>query len=172
MTDRKSRGATVRRSEAAQRASSQPSAGNRNRAANAPGTVIPPQNVAGLHQPALSEEAKAQAERDRTGKTRAGFVRRDLPNGAEYAGVSYRSGTKVEIPQALADHLDSIGISPDASTEANRKTRFSGGKEDDQDAQGKAVKQQRDDALKNRVKHRQRPEFESIASPKKSGSKK
>jgi hypothetical protein len=148
------------------------SGSSRSRSAPAAGTQAAPAGVVAQQNiPALSEEAKAQAERDRTGKTRPGFVRRDLPAGGSYAGVSYRAGEKVEIPQAFADHLDTIGINPDASTEASRKTRFGGGKEDDQDAQGKAISSQRDDSLKAQVKHRQRPEFQAIASPKKGSAK-
>lgn len=119
--------------------------------------------------PVLTEEQQAQADRDKKGITRPGFIRRDLREGISYGSPSvfYPAGEKREIPQGLADHLDTIGINPDASTEAQRKTRFGGGKEDDQESQGKAITSAREGNAAARVKHRSRPEFEAIAGSKK-----
>lgn len=122
--------------------------------------------------PAESAEAKAQAERDRTGKTRPGYTRRDLATTSTFNGVTYQAGANREVPISFADHLDLINVSPDASTEANRETKFGGGKEDDQDAQGKAVKAAREAAPAAQRKHRESDAFKTIGEPKKSGGKK
>lgn len=126
--------------------------------APAPGTAaaLAPQNV-----PALSAEAVAQAERDKSGKTRDGYVRRDLPTGSYYNGVWYGPGEQREIPQGLADHLGASAQNPDASTEIGRKTRFSGGSEDDQEAQGKAITKLGDGTADAQKKHRESAAFEA-----------
>lgn len=131
-----------------------------------------PGSPAAQNIPALSQEAQEQAERDRTGKTRPGYVRRDLPETASFNGVTYQAGAQREVPESFANHLDLLRVSPDASTEVGRETKFGGGKENDQAAQGKQVKANRDGAAKASAKHRETdPSFETIARPK-SGSKK
>lgn len=121
-----------------------------------------PQNI-----PALSEAAKEQAERDRTGKTRPGYVRRPLPNGGSFNGVWYPSGANVEIPQNFADHLDAAAKNPDASTEIGRKTKFTGGKEDDHAEQAKAIKTLADGVPAAQKKHLQGDQFSKTgARPK------
>lgn len=128
--------------------------------------------------PAESQAAKEQAARDESGETRPGFTRRTVPaGGANYGGNFYSEGENREVPQGLSDHLDHVGINPDASTEANRDAKFSGGAEDDQDAQGEAVKSQRESSLSAHGKHRTGADFEPLPrggekSGGKSGSRK
>lgn len=123
--------------------------------------------------PQLSDESKAQAERDAKGITRAGYVRRDLAVTSTFNDVTYQAGANREVPQAFADHLDLANIAPDASTEANRKSFASGiGKENDQAEQGKAIKAAREAAPAAQRKHQQSDAFQATASPKKSSGKK
>jgi hypothetical protein len=122
--------------------------------------------------PAESAEARAQAERDEKGETRPGYVRRNLGNTTTFQDVTYQAGENREVPKAFADHLDLINVSPDASTEASRETKFGGGKENDQAAQGKSIKTAREGAPAAQRKHQQSDAFEAIAGQKKSGSKK
>lgn len=122
--------------------------------------------------PAESPEARAQAERDEKGITRGGYVRRDLASTSTFNDVTYQAGANREIPEAFARHLDLINVSPDASTEANRKTKFSGGKENDQAAQGKSIKAAREGAPAAQRKHQQSDAFAPIAGQRKSSSRK
>lgn len=122
--------------------------------------------------PAESAEARAQAERDRTGKTRPGYVRRDLASTATFNDVTYQAGANREVPQNFADHLDLTTVAPDSSTEVNRKTKFGGGKEDDQKSQGAEIKKLREGAPAAQRKHRESDAFAPIAGQRKSGAKK
>jgi hypothetical protein len=117
--------------------------------------------------PAESAEAKAQAERDEKGITRPGYVRRDLANTTHFQDVTYQAGENREVPKAFADHLDLTNVSPDASTEANRETKFGGGKENDQAAQGKSIKAAREGAPAAQRKHQQSDAFQTIGGQKK-----
>lgn len=113
--------------------------------------------------PVLTPEQQEQAERDKKGITRPGFERRDLREGVNYGGVFYSAGEKREIPVGLANHLDTMRINPDASIEAGRASFGGKGKEDDQEAQGKAIASAREGSVSARRKHRDRPEFAPIA---------
>jgi hypothetical protein len=123
--------------------------------------------------PAESAEARAQAERDEKGETRAGYVRRDLANTSTFNDVTYQAGANREVPEAFAAHLDLINVPPDASTEANRDKKFGAGEEDDQDAQGESVKAAREAAPEAQRKHQQSDAFAPMAggSKKSSGKK-
>lgn len=125
-----------------------------------------PANTANI--PAESQAAKDQAERDRTGKTRPGYVRRDLAATATFNGETFQAGEKREIPEAFARHLDATesALNPDISTEVNREAKFSGGDEDDSEAQGKSAQQLRKESDAAVGKHRQSDAFDPLPRPK------
>jgi hypothetical protein len=118
----------------------------------------------------LTEEQQAQAERDRTGKVRPGYVRRDIPQqGAFYSGTFYGAGEKREIPQGLADILDATAaVNPDISTEVGREAD---NEEDDHDAQTEAGKSLSEGSVEARVKHFKSASFEATPRPKSGRSK-
>lgn len=125
--------------------------------------------------PAESQAAREQAERDANGEARPGYVRRAVPaGGANYGNNFYAAGDDVEIPQGLADHLDAQTVNPDASIEANRESKFSGGEEDDHEAQGESIKSSAEDSRDAAAEHRKSDAFDALprGGGKKSGGKK